>query len=82
MSTATAQAFANIAFIKFTLENSIELTVRVILDEKTLADGFLPGVSPVFSKALSVRSSKSRFRVHQVSNSYAPSNYRQGSLWR
>jgi hypothetical protein len=33
MSTATAQAFANIAW-----QNSIELTVKVILGQNTLVD--------------------------------------------
>jgi hypothetical protein len=47
-TTATAQAFANIAFINISWQNSIELTARMILTQKTLADGLFAQVFPQY----------------------------------
>ena len=57
MTTVPAQAKLNLTFIEFREKNSVELSVRIILDKKTVAD-FCANVSPVFSKLLSVQRAK------------------------
>jgi hypothetical protein len=67
MTTATTQAFANIAFIKYSDETLGRTNGKGDSVSKDFGGRtFCPGVSPVFSKSLNLQRSKSRFRVHKM----------------